>query len=285
MIGHGRMQYPLSVIILTRNEVINIQRCIEAVSWCNDVVVVDDRSTDGTDRLAMASGARVVQHPFIDFADQRNWAMENADLKNEWVLHLDADEVVTSELASELRQMLSAESDACVAYRMCRKTMFQGTWLRYSDGFPVWIMRLVRKGKVGFRSSGHGEVAVPDVDGRLGTIREPFLHYAFSKGIGDWIERHNRYSSREAELEYRTMQSLVWQDLWSVDRARRRASLRALSRRLPLRPFLRFCYQYFIKLGFLDGSGGWTFSRLMATYEGWIVLKRQELERNSSHHP
>jgi len=276
------MQYPLSVVILARNEAINIQRCIEAVSWCNDVVVVDDRSTDGTDRLAIASGARVVQHSFADFADQRNWAMENADLKNEWVLHLDADEVITPELASGLRQIFSSGLNDCVAYRMCRKTMFHGSWLRYSDGFPVWIMRLVRRGKAGFLRNGHGEVAVPEVDGRLGTITEPFLHHAFSKGITDWIERHNRYSSREAELEYRVMQSLVWQDLWSVDRARRRASLRALSRRLPARPFLRFCYQFFVKLGFLDGSAGWTFSCLMATYEGWIVLKRKELEQKSA---
>ena len=277
-------KFPLSVVILARNEAINIERCVKAVQWCDDVVVVDDGSTDGTAELAINCGARVVQHAFASFAQQRNWAMAHADLKNNWVLHLDADEVVTDSLSQELQSQLQpslVSSLPIVAFRMCRKTMFQATWLKHTDGFPVWIMRLVRIGRARFEDCGHGEVAVPAVDGRLGTIREPFLHFAFSKGMEDWINRHNRYSTREAILERDSLRNVSWSGFFSRDRDIRRTTLRALSRRLPCRPYLRFIYQYILKFGFLDGRAGWTFSCLMATYEGWIVLKRREMERTS----
>ena len=275
------MKAPLSVVILARNEAINIETCVRAVSWCDDVVVIDDASTDGTDGLAKVAGARVIQHPFSSFADQRNWAMEHAGLRHEWILHLDADEVVTESLQRRIEESLSATSADTVAFRMCRKTMFQGCWLKYSDGFPVWIMRLVRRGRVRFVDCGHGELAVPPVVGNLGTITEPFLHFSFSKGLEDWIARHNRYSTREALLEHQSFQRVKWGELLSSDRANRRNALRTLSRRLPFRSLLRFLYQYILKRGFLDGSAGYTFCRLMGTYEGWIVLKRKELERSS----
>ncbi len=273
--------FPLSVVILARNEAVNIEQCVNAVTWCNDVVVVDDGSTDATAELARALGARVVQHSFVNFAEQRNWAMDHAGLKNEWVLHLDADEVVTDSLRLDLIARLTSLPDNIAAFRMCRKTMFQGRWMKYSDGFPVWIMRLVRKGRGRFISSGHGEVAVPDVDGRVDTILAPFLHFSFSKGLEDWIARHNRYSTREALLEFQSTPTVNWPKLFSMQRETRRDALRSLSRRLPFRPTLRFLYQFVVKRGFLEGRAGLKFSGLMATYEQWIVFKRIEIETKS----
>ena len=269
--------FPLSVVILARNEEQNIARCVNAVRWCNDVVVIDDGSADQTVQIAEAAGARVLQHKFENFAAQRNWAMEHASLRNEWVLHLDADEVVTSQLEDELRRQLDSADLGVAAFRMCRKTMMDSQWLKYSDGFPVWIMRLVRVGLGEFKSCGHGEEAVPAVAGHLLSIHEPFLHFPFSKGLADWIERHNRYSTREAILEQQAQGQVRWGDLLQMDRARRRAALRNLSRRLPFRPALRFLYQFVWKMGFLDGWAGYRFSRLMAMYEGWIAAKRREL--------
>lgn len=276
---------PLSVVILARNEESNIRRCVQAVQWADDVVVVDDGSTDRTAELATACGARVVQQKFVSFADQRNRAMESAGLKHEWVLHLDADEVVTPELHTELRSTLSVVSPDTVAFRMCRRTILLDKWLRYSDGFPIWIMRLVRRGRVAFEDCGHGEVAVPHVEGTMGTIRQPFLHYAFSKGLTDWIERHNRYSTQEAALELQQFSGLKWKNLFRTDKAVRRSTLRSLSRRLPFRPLLRFLYQYVLQLGFLDGRAGWTYCRMMAMYEGWIVMKRREMRRSRKGQP
>jgi hypothetical protein len=119
----------------------------------------------------------------------------------------------------------------------------------------------------------------------MGTISEPFLHYAFSKGLTDWIERHNRYSTREARLELDQFSGLKLRNFLSRDRAVRRSALRSLSRRLPMRPLFRLLYQYVLKRGFLDGRAGWTFSRMMAMYEGWIVMKREEMRRDRRGEP
>lgn len=271
--------FPLSAVVIARNEAANIERCLRSLAWCDERVVVDDYSTDDTADRARGQGARVVQRRFDSFAGQRNWALDHADLRHAWILMLDADEVMTEALRAEIEQRLSAVADDVAAYRLCRKTMFLGGWLKHSDGFPVWIMRLVRRGKARFRSLGHGEEPVPQVDGRVETLRAPALHYPFSRGISDWVERHNRYASREALLE--TENESRWQlgELFDRDRATRRRSLRALSRRLPGRPFLRFAYQFFFRGGFLEGRSGLAFSLLMAWYEGLIVVKRWELDR------
>ncbi len=274
-------RFPLSVVILAKNESVNIDRCVRAVSWCDDVVVIDDGSVDGTAEIAIQAGAKVVQHRFESFAKQRNWAILNAGLRHPWSLHLDADEVMTPELRREISEALRIVSPETVGFRTCRKTILNDRWLRFSDGFPVWIMRVVRNGCAEFADSGHGEVAVPEVQGTMGTLTQPFLHYPFSKGLTDWIDRHNRYSTREAKLEFEGDRDCRWQALFSRDRAVRRRAQRHVSRRVPCRFLLRLLYQYVWKGGFLDGSAGWQFSWLMATYESWIVAKRKELERQS----
>lgn len=272
------VKLPVSTVILAKNEAAGIERCLRALTWCDEVIVVDDQSTDATAEVAERLGARVVSHPFESFARQRNWALEHAGIRNDWVLMLDVDEVVTDELKQEIERYVPTVGTAVVGFKMCRKTMFLGKWLRYSDGFPVWIVRLVRRGRFQFEDSGHGEVPVPRVDGQLATLKVPFLHYPFDKGLGHWIERHNRYSAREAERELDEARGIVWSALWSLDRAQRRLALRALSRRLPCRAVCRFVYQFIVKGGFLDGRAGLTFSWLMSVYEGFIVLKRRELE-------
>lgn len=270
---------PVSVVVIARNEEENIGRCLESVQWADDLVVVDDHSSDATAERAREHGARVLTHSFKSFARQRNWALDEASLRNEWVLMLDADEAATPELALTLANVLPNAGDDVVAFRMCRKTMFLGQWLKRSDGFPVWIMRLVRRSRARFEDSGHGEVPVPMLDGTVGTIREPFLHYPFSRGINDWVERHMRYAENEAQLELADSAHVRYRDLFSGRSDQRRRALRKLSRRLPARPLLRFLYQFFWKGGILEGEGGFVFSLLMAFYEGLILAKRIELSR------
>ncbi|MCU0978008.1 MAG: glycosyltransferase family 2 protein [Pirellulaceae bacterium] len=268
----------LSVVIICRNEAVNIRRCLASVAWCDDVLVVDDFSTDETGEIASSRGARVLQHLFTSFAEQRNWALEHGGLRNEWVLMLDADEAATPAFQRDLAECVAAADEQTAAFAVCRKTMLDGRWLKYSDGFPVWIMRVIRRGRARFASSGHGEVPVPPVEGRVLRVREPIVHDPFSKGLSDWLERHNHYSSREAALELNADVPIVWSELFCSDAARRRRALRNLGRRVPCRPLLRFAWQYVWKRGFLDGRAGLTFSTLMAMYEAMIVLKRRELQ-------
>ncbi len=273
---------PVTAVVLTKNEAHNIVRCLESLAWCSERVVVDDGSTDSTVTLATSLGARILNRRFDSFAGQRNWALDHGDLQNLWVLMLDADEVVTAECRDEIIRSTAAADEETVAFRMCRRTMFLEKWLKYSDGFPVWIMRLVRRDAARFIDQGHGEVPVPDVPGKVATIREPFVHYPFSRGVSHWVERHNKYSDREAALERSKDADFAWTALFSFDKARRRRAQRQLSRRVPGRPALRFLYHYIFKLGCLDGRAGLAFSMLMASYETLIVVKRWEAESASS---
>ena len=155
--------------------------------------------------------------------------------------------------------------------------MFRGRWLRYSGMYPTYQVRLGKKESLRFAQVGHGQRESLPAE-RIGTLKEPYLHYGFSKGLADWIERHNRYSSDEAK-ENLNQAAVTPSRLFSPDRTERRRALKALSVRLPFRPLLRFLYMYMLRLGFLDGRTGWTYCRLMAMYENWIVLKERELRR------
>jgi glycosyltransferase involved in cell wall biosynthesis len=267
-----------SVIVIAKNEARNIARCLRSISRSDDVIVVDDNSDDDTAQIAEALGARVLNHPFVSFAAQRNWALENAGPRHPWVLMLDADEALTPEVEDAIVKTLTCAEPEVAGYLMCRRTMFLGRLLGFADGFPVWIMRLVHQGRAKFVASGHGEVPAPPVDGVLKKIKRPFLHYPFSRGLHHWLARHNEYSSREAELEFRAAPVWTWRDTVFGRGPKRRRSVRNFARRLPLRPLLRFCHHYFWKWGILDGRAGLEFSALMAAYERMIVLKRRELE-------
>lgn len=273
--------FPLTVVVLARNEAENLARCLDSVSWCNERLVVDDGSTDGTLDIARQRGARVVSHRFESFASQRNWAIESGNLRNPWVLMLDADEQLTAAGRLEIERELSRAGDDVAAFRMCRKTMFLGKWIRYCDGFPVWIMRLVHRDRARFVDQGHGELPVPPVSGAMGALREPFIHYPFHRGLAHWLRRHVGYAEREAAHEFRQRGSLRLRDLWSRDPASRRLALRDLSRTIPGRPGLRFLYQYIWKWGFLDGRAGLAFCTLMAMYESMIVVMALELRRRT----
>lgn len=271
-----RKPVDVSVVVIAKNEASNIRRCLESVVAAAEILVVDDFSEDETTGVAESLGARVLRHRFSSFAAQRNWALDHAELRHAWVLMLDADEAMTpAALAAVAAAVHSADSSAA-AFAMCRRNWFFGRFLRFADGYPVWIMRLVHRDRARFVDSGHGEVPLPVVQGTVGKIREPFLHFPFSRGLGHWVDRHNVYSTKEAQLEFENRASWRWREVFARDAPARRRSLRNLARRVPFRPVLRFCYHYFWKWGFLDGRAGLAYSVLMAYYEALIVLKCQE---------
>lgn len=261
----------VSVLILTLNEEVNIEACLDSVVWADDVLVLDSGSTDDTVPLARSNGARVMHRPFDTFADQRNYGLQHGDLQHDWVLHLDADERVTSPLYRELHtKARGGEHDA---FRVPSKLIFQGQWLKHAGMYPTYQIRFGRREALTFTQVGHGQRGDLSPD-RIGTLKEPLLHYAFSKGITDWFERHNRYSTDEARhaLNVRS-ESIDWSGLISSDAQRRRRALKDLSYRLPLRPLLRFLYMYIGKRGFLDGRAGFDYCVMLAVYEYMTMLK------------
>ena len=147
----------ISVLILTFNEEHNLSACLESVRWSDDVLVLDSFSTDNTVEIAKAAGARVLQNRFLNFADQRNFGIEQGGLKHEWILHLDADEVVPAELKEELLRKI--QTDQQDAYRIPSKMMFQGRWLRniLRDVSLPYQVRFGRREKLKFLQVGHGQ--------------------------------------------------------------------------------------------------------------------------------
>lgn len=266
---------PISVVVLSHNEAGNLPRCLRALRGCAEVVVVDDGSTDDSQRIAADCGARVVENPFVSFADQRNWAMESAGLRQAWVLHLDADEVVTPGLLEEIRERIDAMPAQVVGW-IARKVMLDGRWLRHSADYPVPVPRLLHMLGPRYRMCGHGDVLDRESVEPV-FLREPMLHYNFSKGWADWRARHQRYADAEARRIREGSAEVSLRGLCSGNRASRRAALRALSFRMPGRAVLRFFYAYVFRLGFLDGRAGFRFCLAMASYERMIdrALRRQ----------
>jgi len=268
----------ISILILTLNEEQNLPACLRAVSWCDDILVLDSFSSDQTVEIAKAAGARVIQRQFDDFASQRNFGLREGGLKHSWVLHLDADEVVTPELHAEA--VAAAQVPDIDAFRVASRMMFHGRWLKHAGLYPSYQVRLGRRERLCFTQAGHGqrETLSPE---RIGTLRSPLVHYSFAKGLHDWMEKHNRYSTAEANHLFAqgSNRTQDWNGLWKHDAVRRRRALKDLSSRLPCRPLLRFLYMFFWRAGILDGMAGFHYCRLLAIYEYLTVLKARELER------
>lgn len=267
----------LSAIVLTFNEATNIKRCLQSLSWCDEVLVVDSGSTDGTQALCEHLGVRVVYRAFDGFAQQRNFGIDQLDGRTTWVLHLDADEVVTEALAQRLQAIARSQKGGPKGYFIPSKLMLGERWLKHAGMYPVYQARFGRRQDLRFVMHGHGQrETLPATE--MGYIDEPYLHYNFSKGTGDWFARHLRYARREAaeRLAFRSEATSV-RALWSGSRVSRRRALKALSYRLPGRPFWRFVYLLVGRLGILDGRAGIRYCLMLAVYEWWVDLETQAL--------
>jgi glycosyltransferase involved in cell wall biosynthesis len=265
----------ISVLILTRNEEKNLPRCLESVAWSDDVVVFDSLSTDRTVEIAQRAGARVIQRPFDSEPAQRAASLR-VPFKHPWVFNPDADEVAAAELRDEMLALAAAPGRPEAAYRVRRKDMFMGRWLRHCSLYPTWFVRLFRPEAVSFERNVNLRYAIGGPQGRL---RGHMIHYSFENGLDAWFEKHNRYSSLEALEMLAALRGrrAGLGGLCSRDPVVRRASLKDFSFHLPFRPELRFCYMYFARLGFLDGVPGLTYCRLMSIYEYMTGLKAKEL--------
>ena len=268
---------PISVLVLTLNEEVNLAACLNSCSWSNDVVVFDSFSTDATVAIARSKGARCVQRAFDNYANQRNAALQEVEYKNSWVLMLDADERTPPDLVAEMAAAVSSCTSDTVMFRMRRKDFFLGRWLRRSSGYPTWFGRLVRPCGVRVEREVN-ELYI--ARGKTMTIRAHLLHFPFNRGVSYWVERHNRYATMEAQAKIAHRgRPVLLTGLLNRDPMHRRQVLKQVLYRIPMRPLIYFLYLYFLRGGFLDGRAGLAFSRMRACYELLIDLKVLELTR------
>jgi len=271
------MKLSISVIILTYNEEIHLERLLKNIAdWADEIFVVDSYSTDNTVQIAKRYGCKIVQHSFENQAQQFNWALENLDIKNEWILRLDADEYLTEELKEEIKKLLrntnliqKYESTNINGFYIKRRVYFMGRWIKHGGYYPIWFLRLFKKGKAKPEQRAMDEHIVL-LEGRAERLKNDFIDDN-KKGLSDWIQKHNNYASREAadvlRGDYGTKKKKIYY-------------------RLPLfcRVFLYFFYRYFIRLGFLDGKEGLIFHFLQGFWYRFLIdakiyeARKQKLE-------
>lgn len=270
-----------SIVILTYNEADILEKCLESIQWCDDIIVLDSHSHDDTLKIAEQQGARVFQRPFDDFASQRNYALQHIKHKYPWVFHLDADETFTPELRLEVEETI--RHDTYLAYQVPSKMIFMGCWLKYSGMYPCFQVRLGRVDGLKFQQVGHGQKEDMPPD-QVGVLKKPYLHDFFCKGFTAWFDKHNRYSSEEAEAAFRIIQSgtIEWVNLFSASKYHRRMALKKASYFFPMRPFLRFIYMYIFRMGFLDGRAGWVYCIMLSICEFMISAKIAEMKTGAS---
>ncbi|MDX2039284.1 MAG: glycosyltransferase family 2 protein [Isosphaeraceae bacterium] len=262
----------ISVIVPVKNEAANLERCLPALAWADEVFVVDSASTDATARVAEAHGAKVVQFEFNGvYPKKKNWALDNLPFRNEWVLIVDADEVVVPELADEIARR--TEADEADGFELNMKYFFLGRRIQHCGYAEAWNLRLFkhRMGRYermpvppGSRTGDNEAHEHVELEGRVLRLVHELDHHAYPS-IAVWVEKHNRYAVWEAEMYERFLREPIPAGIGRGKRIKR--LLKKLYLRLPMRPLVRFVYAYVVRLGFLDGGPGLVFCTLLAFYD------------------
>lgn len=275
---------PVSVIVPVKNEAENLKRCLPALAWADEVFVVDSQSTDATAEVAEQHNAQVVQFHFNGtYPKKKNWALENLPLRNEWVLIIDADEVVTPQLAEEIASRTAM--DEANGFYLNMKYFFLGRRIRHCGYAEAWNLRLFkhRLGRYermpavpGTRAGDNEAHEHVELRGRALRLVHELDHHAYPT-IWAWVEKHNRYASWEAEMYDRFLREPVPASIGPGKRFKRQ--LKKLYLRLPMRPLVRFVYAYIVRLGFLDGMPGLVFCTLLAFYDflAWANVYERRL--------
>jgi len=256
---------PISVTIITLNEEENLLRSIRSVSWADEVVVVDSGSQDKTVEIAKNLGAKVFFNPWKGYGQQKNFAQNQAS--HPWVLNLDADEVVSPELANEIKKVLSQVDSGqrkSKGFSFPRKTFYLGRWIRYGGWYPNTLVRLVDR-----RCARWTEPFVHEklqVDGEVTELTQPLHHYAFSS------------------IEDQILTNLKFARLGSQDL--KQTGQKASLKRLVLKPLGKFVETYLLKKGFLDGLPGFIISVNAAhsMFLKYAYLSEADIRNENSDH-
>ena len=272
----------LTVIILTKNEELNIEKAINSVkAVAKRVLIVDSGSTDNTVSLAKELGAEVHEHPFENHAAQFNWALENCSINTEWIMKLDADERLLPELADEIDERLDGLDKSINGVVLRRRVYFMGRWLKHGGKYPELLLRIFRKGH-GMSENKQMDEHLVITDGSSVTFKYDFKDEN-NKSLEWWINKHNWYSNKEAYDHQLTVSSGEVHDGNASNQAKlKRAVKNKGYYKLPkfFRARLYFIYRYYFKLGFLDGTEGKIYTFLQAYWYRYLVdAKLYECEK------
>lgn len=267
---------PITAIVMTLNEKLNLEECLVSIHhYINDIIIVDCYSNDNTIEIAQKYTSKIYQNKWINYSQQYLWAIANTDIKNEWILRIDADERWTKEGFDELKKIIDNDSADGVYVKM--KIFFMGRWIKHGGFYPNYFLRVYKKslGKMEDRwMDEHIKVNGKTIISSIDVIES---NYDRQKNISFWTDKHNKYSTREAIEFLISKHNLKQMDtvanLWGNKTERKRWLKEKFYFKLPLfiRPLLYYLHRYIIKLGFLDGKEGFIFHYLHAFWYRFLV--------------
>ena len=277
----------IAIIILTHNESVHLPRALEHIKrFAREIFVIDSFSTDNTVELAKAGGANVLQHPFQYQAQQFRWALDHAPITADWVMRLDADEIIEADLAAEILTKLPALPPEVTGVNLNRKTIFQGKFIRHGGRYPLTLLRIWRRGKARIEDRWMDE-HIYLTEGSAITLKGGFADHNLND-LTSFTAKHNGYASREAlDILNRRLHLFDPQvELTRVSAAKQAKIKRFLKEsvynRLPFQisASLYFLLRYVVQLGFLDGQEGFTYHFLQGFWYRILVgAKLRELEQ------
>jgi glycosyltransferase involved in cell wall biosynthesis len=276
----------IAVIILTFNESLHLDRALRQIGgFADEVFVVDSYSTDDTVSIARAHGAQVSQHPFECHAMQFEWALENAPITSEWVMRLDADEIIEPDLAAEIVRELPRLPADVTGVNLKRKTIFQGRFLRYGGRYPLTLLRIWRRGKALIEDRWMDEHMYV-TEGRTVTFEGGFSDHSLID-LTAFTDKHNGYATREAldvlltRIDAANANAMLAVQSTSAQASVKRFFKEKIYNRIPfqLSALGYFLFRYIFQLGFLDGSAGLIYHVLQGFWYRFLVgAKIRELE-------
>lgn len=284
---HSGAALSITALVAAKNEEVNIGRCLASTTPARHVVVLDSGSTDATAEVARMAGAQVVQfHYRGGYPKKRQWALDTLPIDTDWVLLLDADELVPPTLWREIAEAID-EARGASAFLIKKGFHFLGRRMRFG-GFSHSAVLLFRTGCARFERILNDSVDGYDmeiherliVDGTIRTLKTPLVHEDF-KGLEAYIARHNAYSTWEARLRSTYLQSGRYGDetirprLFGNSQERRRF-LKKIVLRIPFEPAIWFFYHYVVRLGILEGRAGLIASQIRASYIAQVRAKIHE---------
>lgn len=276
----------LAVVILTYNEARHIERALRSVQGIADeVFLIDSGSTDETVQIAEALGAKVLYNPWVNHAAQFQWGLDNAPITADWILRLDADEIIEPDLAAEITAKLPTLPADVTGANLKRKHIFMGGWVRHGGRYPLIMLRICRRG-VGRIEQRWMDEHMLLTHGRATTFDGGFADHNLND-LTFFVDKHNKYATLEAVDVINRRQGLFARDIeLTVEQTSRRAAVTRFIKervynRIPfqLSALLYFLYRYVIQLGFLDGREGAVYHVLQGFWYRYLVgAKVMELE-------